>query len=1155
MKNKKNFRWLVGGALAVTFSIQFLWVGLTVKAELLDKQIPSAYTYKTDTLKNLRQIDLGSFLGKPVRIPFASENPDGVPGGDQDLAIVFPPRILDKNASVPLRAMFFSSGKTISAENAEFANKLEKLVSSVGDNNPLMLEVIKNIIQSNLQMSLNTDNCGSLACYVPALLKLARAEETTDSSVSGESTGTNTLLTQDDLGQIMSSLGDMDTSNPQVKQLLTLVLLLIMNNNTMGDSLNSDKQDCLDMGGEWVNGACQSEKKKACEDNGGTYKKLLNSCVKEKLTCGNEDLDCSKEQELDDNDNPLTIYGCACKSGSCLDEDGNCIDQNNTKKKACQKSGGTWKQFSDPVALCQQKCDSTEASCANATFPGSSSKARMDCDCSSATGNDNSSKWAQGTTTQPKMCLSAKGDCIAKDTSKDDDDKDGVPNGKDKCPNSTPDGSGTVNMQEGGQYQGCTCSQIQAMGGLQRQQQQQQCPPDGCEPGSPYMVMYDRSQQNNQQQQNPTCQNGIVNQPQQQQMQVQQYGGITGTYTGTYGACPVMARQWTQQCQDQLDRQNNNNDNMNKKLDDLLKQLKDQNKKQQDQNKGNQGNQGNPNQGNQQQQQQEQKKREEEQKKLGLSAAIDPKGPGEYNAKQDGTNGKPYALHASQFKKVCDANTYVLVSAKPGGGDFKNDPKKSGTVTPGNLNLPSINQYINTTSSCPGGTCPNVNLNDEIKKTETVLRNGWSKIDQGQQKAILEVLNNKGLGAIDKLNQLNNVLQKALSDNASKTQQAQQATAQSNGKPAKSMKDIQEPGAYFKVPTCQELAKTHCCVCSCCDKKDEKCGWAIGTKCNQTGDKGSCEGEKCTKAPSQPQCSEEPAKSIKLEWGEDFKQCSDKGGKVLTGQEKCAKYTLSTHNEGACRYDCTGSPKGCEEGSDKCTIIINGKEIQRFTDERWPLLQDISPEQDRAVYLEFQNKKDGSLIQVNSGTQPPQADWIKNLDNKDGQACKCQDKDKSKPNPNPEDIPDGFKHPPEGAGQQQQTGQQIQLPEGVPGPTQNQIDALGGWGPRGGTTLSKEDMDKYATSPDALPGGDHKISLDQQNQLKKDPNNRGVYSGFESYLSEEAKQGKYRQPTWEEFGQYKSYVNYIGDAGVWRTTVENIWNPFPTFNGYKQGKR
>jgi hypothetical protein len=1129
MKNTKYFRWLVGGVLAVVFPVQFLLMGMA-NAELLNKDIPNSYTYKTDTLKNLRQMNLGSFLGKPVKIPFVGDNPDGVPGADQDLAIIFPPRILDKNASVPLRAMYLSSGKAVSTENVAFANKLELLVNSVGSNNSAMLEIIKNIIESNQKISFNTDNCSSLACYLPAVLKLARAQTTTEST-STDTGNTSALLTQDDLSQLADSLKDMDTSNPQVKQLLTLVLLLMANNGSMAQSLNTDKQDCLDMGGEWTNGACQSEEKRTCEENGGTYKKLLNSCVKDKLTCGNEDLDCSSEQEVDDSDNALSVYGCACKSGSCLDDNGNCIGQNNSKKKVCTKSGGTWQMFSDPSELCLQKCDATSASCSNASFSSSSSsisssstKAQMGCDCSSANANTNVN-WAQtGTSTSPpKMCLSAEGSCTAKDTCKDDDDKDGVLNCQDKCANSTPDGSGTVNMTAGGQDQGCTCSQIQAAGRAPKQQQTQ-CPPDGCEEGTPYMVQYDRSQQNNQQQQAPQCQNGIFQQQQQQQIQVSQYGT-----TGTYSSCPVLSRQPTQQCQDDMDRRNENKNKANDMLKDLLDKMKNDKKNQDQKNGGNQNNPGNNNPGNNnttpQPNQNDNKKKEEDDKKPGISAATDPKGVGPYNAGRTGTEKDPYALHASQFKKICGENTYELFTAAPGPKDsnFKDDPKKAGEITPGKSSVDelgiAINKLKSTCTQCTG-------THEVLDKFFHEIKGQWSKLDQAQQDTIKKILDpSSGGNAADKYDKAKQAFDQAIKDNQTKTQQAQQAAAQSTSKLAKSMKELDEPNAFFKIPTCAELAKTHCCVCSCCDKPDKQCGWAIGMKCNTTGDKGTCEGEKCATAPTK--CSEkDPKLSIKLDWGADFKQCSNNNGdKASTSQEKCGKYTPPIHNEGACRYDCTGSDEGCEKGSDSCKIIIKGHEIQLFNRGENPDVR-LQPT-GNAKFIIFTNKKEGSLVQ-STGNGPTKDDWVQNLKKDVGEACKCKPDDKGT-NPNPQ-YPDGYVPP-------------------APGQT-SPTPPTGTQQPGGGILPPDRLIEIQNQKPPlvSVPSGTGVIPDDQRRKLQTQ-NDEAERNFYRDYDWNKSIRGE--KPTFEGFQDWKEYQKYKDD--LWKVSKYD-WLFAPSFGGWQISK-
>jgi len=78
-----------------------------------------------------------------------------------------------------------------------------------------------------------------------------------------------------------------------------------------------------------------------------------------------------------------------------------------------------------------------------------------------------------------------------------DDDNDGVLNGQDRCPNSTPDGSGSVNMSLGAAEAGCTCSQLQAQGKVK----QEQCPVSTCD--GPYWTEYPPSGMDQ-------CNNGVV---------------------------------------------------------------------------------------------------------------------------------------------------------------------------------------------------------------------------------------------------------------------------------------------------------------------------------------------------------------------------------------------------------------------------------------------------------------------------------------------------------------------------------------------------------------------------------------------------------------------------------------------------------------------
>lgn len=1064
MKNTKNkkVRFFIGSILITAFSLQFLVIGLgsffiysyfapkKAQAELLERQ-NNSFAYKTDTLRNLRQLDFRSFWGKPVKIPLPNNNPDGIPGGDRDYIIIFPPKILDRNASVPLRAIYLASGKTVEPDNAQFVQNVEQYVNTVGQNNSVLVEIIKNLLQNNLRMSIKDND--SLFSNIKNFLgnnnfpfSIAKADDSTNT------TGNSPLLTSDDISQLTGNLDSMDTSNPQVKQLLTLVLILIMVNQSLAKSLNSDKQACLDMGGDWVNGTCQSEQKAACEDNGGTFRKFNNQCLADKQTCGNEDLQCDNSNDnsslpepswLDNsnenNNQDNSVYTCACKSGYCMSDEGTCVSKNNTKKKACENSGGTWKNFFDPVELCMQTCSATQTACANfsnnysggPSSGGSYSQGLMGCDCSSSESSDRFNTNASST----GKCLSKDGSCIAKETTNSDDDNDGVPNGQDRCPNSQPDGSGTVNKQAGSPYYGCTCTQIQALGGIpQQNQMRQQCPPDGCE--GEFLVTYDRSSQYNQMNNNqPLCQNGIV---QQQQYQQQQYPygqyGQNGQY-GMNGNCPVISRVPNETCQRM--NNNNNNNNNNKSLEDLLKDLlKDKNNKDNkgggdkggndkgggggggDKGGGNDSNSNNKNDSNS----------NTNSAQASGTPATSPKGVGEFNAGQTGTAEKPYQLHVSQFKKVCGENTYILASAVPGTGKFKDDPKKAGQVSPGGTPLNNLQSALNQATNCKNGVCPADKGQIESLKGQIYnkMKDGWGKLDQTQQNNILNVINGSG-DPKEKMNNALNAFNEASKNNQNKTQ----TPAPSNSKMANSMKDLDEANPYFKVPKCEELAQAHCCVCSCCDKSKKDCGWSIGKDCKD----GKCNGPACDESCSK--CSEDPAKSIALVMGNPIpaklKQSDNKCYEIDHDKEKTASKLYENYDEvmhvGQCRYDGKGSTAGCEDtpqGKD-CKIIIKGKEIESFTINGSTTKP--RPEKD-AQYVEFPNHQDGSVVQVSSGQKPSSTDWIQKLANEPdkAKACKCGERPSEK---NPDQFPDGWIHP--GQNQQNQPNQPTQ-PSGNTGP-------------------------------------------------------------------------------------------------------------------------
>jgi len=1048
---------MVGSSLAIAFSLKFLLVGISsfiassyslfnstagtqhavflpvAQAEIFDRGAESNFQYRTGTLKNFKMINLGSFLGKPVRIPLESVNPQGIPGGDRDYLIVYPPRILNANTSIPLRAIYFSSGKTIDPKSAEHIRNVEKYINSIGEKNATMLAIIKNLLESDLKISLkdNQSLFSLLATYLPAgalaeagqlpltyyHLPIAQAEESTDpwsqywaerevASQADQQTETENTVT-DTENQNDNQDTVLDTSDPETKQLLTLILMLLILNQSMAESLNKDKENCLAINGEWINNECVSEEKNACEDNGGNYRLFANQCLADKQECDNDDLQCDEDQSNSNDNEDSSVYGCACKSGTCLNDEGVCMDKDNGKKKRCEDSGGRWRSFFSQEELCLQRCDADETECGGTWNDNSS-------DWWAESGNDNRNE-LMGCDCDPD-CLAPSGTCIEKDKTKDDDDKDGVPNDKDRCPG-TPQGEG-VNNVEGSQDQGCSCSQLQSMGRLR--QNQQQCPPDGCEFGSNYFVTYDRSGTNNS---NQTCQNGVI----QQQQQQQQYGQYSQYGSGS-STCPVISRVPNEQCNNNNNRNNNDNlrDMLQKMLDDKNKndnQKKNNDNKKDDKDKGQQQQQSSNNGGQQQPQQQPPQSPQQNQNQNGNTNddkvkpkkegnGSDPQGVGKYNKDRNGTVEYPYLLHVSQFRKLCGENTYVLDNARPGVGNFidkneaaaNNPSNKPASRPPSSLpgaaptsGLQGVLSVASAANVCPPGqtSCPGTapapgptaqipqQLRNEYEKLKK--ETDWNKVSQRARNEIDKIVKS---GKMDQstLDQVKKLIGQGKEELTKPAEPG--SLIKKDG--VKSMKDeLLNNMTHFKVPSCKELAACDCCVCSCCDKEDSKCGWTIGEKCNKDGDKGKCEGDKCSKAPAS--CKEEdPAKSIKFVWGDKFNECGKEGNKEKTCQEKCEKYDKPVHGEGACRYDCEGSAKGCEEGSDQCKIIILAPDGAKVPHSDASSSSETQLKETHGT-IEFVNRPEGSIVANNYASKSES--WMGDSRIKDNQkeakCCKC----------------------------------------------------------------------------------------------------------------------------------------------------------------------
>ncbi len=1016
---REKIRSLTGFLLfiALTFNAVFVfgssffvsdWLNFnSAQALEINKNDFKNFTYAMDSLDIFRRINLSSYLDKPVKIPLRN-------GKEEDLLVIHPPKILNKTTSLPLRTTLFSAGNIPNEENLRFAKDIEGQINAIAENNQTLLEILRNLTESSLQVSVKNDDE-----LIKLLIQKVQAEE----SSGTETLDTNPLLTEDSVtsltGEALSGDG---ASSSQTRQLLVILLLLLYMNQALASSLNEEKTVCIESGGEWIGGKCFNENAEKCEENGGQWKLFKNACYVEKQICGNSNRDCSNyngdpassiwsgsTSNLNSNDNnSQSIYGCACNSAKCLDEETlTCVPKENTKENLCEKSGGEWREFSSAEELCLMHCGETNDNCSGATFNDNynwessdgSTEARENCDC----GKD--------------KCLSPSGKCIKKTETDADDDKDGVSNKFDKCAN-TPQGE-TVNNIENDQNRGCSCNQLATMGKVPKVY----CPPDGCEGN--YLVRYDRTAMNQ-----PQCQNGVI------QQQNNNYGGLNnynnynnyGSYGGYdpygsgygnsgSGSCPVVSRMPDSRCNNNNNQNDNNN---NKKLEDLLKDLlknknQNQNKNQGgDKGGGGGGGGGNPS-GDPSGNPKPDPNANTNSTAKKTPSGNDPEGVGQFNKERAGTDKDPFLLHATQFTKLCGENTYVLTNAKPREGKLRDKPEPKQEAKPAS----GAPTKPNTT--CPVGGCSmsQDDAKNRIEINKLIQAEDWSKISQSSRdkiEAITSKLDKSGASSNSKMVEM---IKGLIQEGKNELTQASNAGAQ-NPNEYEGMQDPKLAGTpYFKVPTCQELASAHCCVCSACNKKccdDAKCknseqdcktnckepaccGWAVGKDCVKEG-KGECKGDKC--ASSCPNltgpCKEDAGKSIKLEFdkADPFKAWNISNNKEYTSQKKCEDFNKDAKNkthEGVCRYDCEGKPVGCEGGYEDCKIIVisNGDEVEHNTTADPTKFDRGLPSGGMTT---FTNRKEGTIIKVNGNNMvgPPatKMGWVKELEDEKGKACNCQ---------------------------------------------------------------------------------------------------------------------------------------------------------------------
>jgi len=373
------------------------------------------------------RFDLKSFMNKPVRLPVASDNPDGIPGGDEDFLYIYPPEFYfspktGKISVIPSKIMYFASGQSVNENRVRYLRSdLQKKVAELLQEKKTEIESLKAVIVK--QQSKRYQTVGLLITPDKKIaglwgqvfsLPVVHAEGTDateltnlvsdlQQQISNQSTDNGSLSEDDAIEQVISS------DDSKTREMLSLLLLLLIYKNAMAEPVTDLKAQCLAVGGEWLN-----EK-------------------------------CSVDSTTTSETNSVTALGT---------------------QKICEESGGTWKAEYPLRKVCMARCEATDDKCTESIL--AEEVANKGCVCPEG------------------ACVTAVGDCLMKDSSKEDKDEDEIPDGTDKCPNSKDVSSG-VSMNEQSENYGCTCSDLQARGKIQ----QRQCPGSACD--GYYMVTYAQS--------------------------------------------------------------------------------------------------------------------------------------------------------------------------------------------------------------------------------------------------------------------------------------------------------------------------------------------------------------------------------------------------------------------------------------------------------------------------------------------------------------------------------------------------------------------------------------------------------------------------------------------------------------------------------------
>ncbi|MFH1182942.1 MAG: hypothetical protein V1690_01625, partial [Candidatus Moraniibacteriota bacterium] len=288
---------------------------LFVVAPMLLVQTTRAIGPFTDIAGIAKRVNIKSFVGKPVRIPVLSENPDKVPGGDMDYLYVYPPQFFmnaktKKLVSFPLKSVYLASGKNISPAAVEnVKTNIENQINYCFCNQDQLLKDLADVLKKSPAERLKSGSFRDLL----KVFNLAQAATTEDElnqlldSLSTETGSTDTTVAEGFTTDEIQAL--LDSDDPQMKQLLMLLLLNLLMSQKLADASNMDKQTCLDNGGQWANEQCSmdnandsSDKQAACEDSDGTWKSFSTSRSLCLNRCGNEDADCKGSKLADFED-------------------------------------------------------------------------------------------------------------------------------------------------------------------------------------------------------------------------------------------------------------------------------------------------------------------------------------------------------------------------------------------------------------------------------------------------------------------------------------------------------------------------------------------------------------------------------------------------------------------------------------------------------------------------------------------------------------------------------------------------------------------------------------------------------------------------------------------------------------------------------------